>query len=63
MLSSCDKWMEASTGQIHNISENNLHEMKNSIEGMAKKSLRTLCFAYKHVSGEDLNNCDEKGVY
>lgn len=31
---------------------------------MAKKSLRTLCFAYKHISdSEDFSTSDDKGVY
>lgn len=38
--------------------------MKEAIVGMAKQSLRTLCFAYKEVGeGFQLGECDDKGIY
>lgn len=38
--------------------------MKSSITSMAKRSLRTLCFAYKQLNGsEDITNSDSKGVF
>jgi hypothetical protein len=38
--------------------------MKASIITMAKKSLRTLCFAYKYLSiDDDLTISDNKGVF
>jgi magnesium-transporting ATPase (P-type) len=47
VLESCDKLILSSTGEIKNITPDVLQEMKDSIVSMAKKSLRTLCFAYK----------------
>ena len=38
--------------------------MKDSIVTMAKKSLRTLCFAYKNLNDDDdLVSSDNKGVF
>ena len=38
--------------------------MNKSIVNMAKKSLRTLCFAYKYIyNNEDFSTADDNGVY
>lgn len=38
--------------------------MKNSIVSMAKRSLRTLCFAFKEINeSDDINTSDSKGVF
>lgn len=38
--------------------------MKSSIVKMAKRSLRTLCFAYKQISdSDDIISSDNKGVF
>lgn len=47
VLDACSQWKNSSTGAIQTISEIELTQMKEAIVGMAKKSLRTLCFAYK----------------
>lgn len=47
VLESCNKWILSSSGEVKMLTEEIMQEMKDSIVNMAKKSLRTLCFAYK----------------
>ena len=64
VLASCDQWMNCNTGAIQNITGTELNEMKEAIVSMAKKSLRTLCFAYKELnSDDDFGESDQNGIY
>lgn len=50
VLAACENWMSGQNGQTQPITTELLEEMKESIVSMAKKSLRTLCFAFKYLS-------------
>lgn len=59
VLASCTKWINKNTGAVEDISPQKLEEIKAGILGMANNALRTICLAYKDLSGnEDFESKD-----
>lgn len=64
VMASCSDWFNPQTNQVQPISPALKDEMDKAIIGMASKSLRTLCLAYKVLRPtSDLDSKDEKGVF
>ena len=47
VMASCSEWYNPETSEISSITQQLRDEMEKAIVGMASKSLRTLCLAYK----------------
>lgn len=63
-MNSCSDWFNPDTNEIETITTAKRQEMEDAITGMANKSLRTLCLAYKKLRPtSDLETKDEKGVF
>lgn len=64
VLNSCSDWYNSEKSEVQSISQSVRKDMEESIVGMANKSLRTLCLAYKKLRPtSDLETKDEKGVF
>ena len=64
VMASCSDWYNPETDQIESISPQVKDDMEKAIHGMASKSLRTLCIAYKNLRPtSDLDTKDDKGVF
>jgi Ca2+ transporting ATPase len=64
VMNSCSDWLNPETNEIEAITPSKRKEMDDAIIGMANKSLRTLCLAYKKLRPtSDLETKDEKGVF
>jgi len=61
VLQGCVDWFNPETNSIESI---NRPQAEEAIHKMASNSLRTLCLAYKKISGHDsFENKDKRGVY
>ena len=62
----CNSFLEPKTGKIENIDENMVKNMKDSILGLNKEKLRSLYIAYKDITKEEYEKCEnpnENGLY
>lgn len=64
VMASCSDWLNPETNTVQPITPEKRKEMDEAIVGMANKSLRTLCLAYKKLRPtSDLETKDQKGVF
>ena len=64
VMNSCSDWFNPETNSVQPITMHKRKEMDDAIVGMANKSLRTLCLAYKKLRPtSDLETKDDKGVF
>lgn len=64
VLRSCTKFHSKKTNQITTLDAKLVDEVNKNIKRMADNALRTICLAYRDLTGnEDMNKIDDFGVY
>jgi len=64
ILASCDKFYDITQGKVVPLTPNQRQIIEEQIESMADQALRTICIAYKEITGlEDFTTKDKKNVF
>jgi magnesium-transporting ATPase (P-type) len=64
VMRSCNKYHNSNTGQITSMDAAMVTTVEENIKKMADNALRTICLAYREITGsEDLHTKDHLGVF